>query len=96
MYRMKNYTIFLVPATLLMITLVPTLPAFASNSNDEDSNDEGSGNAGSDVSCSPVTGNPFQEKCGETQTHCNGVIGCTVTGPEDVETHTPRVPINVG
>ena len=38
----------------------------------------------------------FEEKCGETQTHCNGVIGCTVTGPEDVETHTPRVPINVG
>ena len=63
MYRMKNYTIFLVPATLLMITLVPTLPAFASNSNDEDS-----GNAGADVSCSPITGNPYQEKCDEKPT----------------------------
>ena len=60
---MKKQTIFLVPATLLMIALVPTLPAFASNSNDE-----GSGNAGSDVSCSPITGNPYQEKCGETKT----------------------------
>jgi hypothetical protein len=57
---MNIQTIFLVPATLLMIALVPTLPAFASNSNDE-----GSGNAGSDVSCSPVTGNPYQEKCDE-------------------------------
>ena len=65
MYRMKNYTIFMVPATLLMIALVPTLPAFASNSNDEDSNDADSGNAGADVSCSPITGNPFQEKCDE-------------------------------
>ena len=62
MYRMKNYTIFLVPATLLMIALVPTLPAFASNSNEEDS-----GNAGADVSCSPITGNPFQEKCNESE-----------------------------
>ena len=65
MFSMKKQTIFLVPATLLMIALVPTLPAFASNSNDEDSNDEDSGNAGADVSCSPITGNPFQEKCGE-------------------------------
>ena len=62
---MKKQTIFLVPATLLMLALVPTLPAFASNSNDEDSNDEGPGNAGSDVSCSPITGNPYQEKCDE-------------------------------
>ena len=60
MFSMKKQTIFLVPATLLMIVLVPTLPAFASNSNDEDS-----GNAGADVSCSPITGNPFQEKCDE-------------------------------
>jgi hypothetical protein len=52
-------TIFLVPATLLLIALVPGLPAFAS-----DSNDEGPGNAGSVVSCSPITGNPYQEKCG--------------------------------
>ena len=62
---MKKHTIFLVPATLLMIALVPTLPSFASNSNDADSNDEDSGNVGADVSCSPITGNPFQEKCGE-------------------------------
>jgi hypothetical protein len=62
MYRMKNYTIFLVPATLLMIALVPALSAFASNSNDENS-----GNAGADVSCSPITGNPFQEKCDESK-----------------------------
>ena len=59
---MKIQTIFLVPATLLMIALVPTLPAFASSSNDE-----GSGNAGSDVSCSPITGNPYQEKCDESK-----------------------------
>ena len=54
----------------LQFHLIPTLPAFASNSNDADSNDEDSGNAGSDVSCSHVTGNPYQEKCGETQAHC--------------------------
>lgn len=50
-----------------MIALVPTLSAFASNPNDEDSDDEDSGNAGSDVSCSPITGNPFQEKCVDTK-----------------------------
>jgi hypothetical protein len=50
-------------AILFMIALVPTLPAFASNSTDE-----GSGNAGSDVSCSPITGNPLQEKCDEKPT----------------------------
>jgi hypothetical protein len=61
---MKNQIIFLIPATLLMIVLVPTLSAaFASNSNDE-----GPGNAGSDVSCDPATGNPFQEKCDEKPT----------------------------
>jgi hypothetical protein len=96
MKHMKKQTIFLVPATLLMIALVPTLPAFASNSNDEGSDDEGSGNAGDDVSCSPVTGNPYQEKCGETTTNCNDVIGCTVTAPEATELNTPRIPINVG
>jgi hypothetical protein len=58
MKHMKKQIIFLVPATLLMIAMVPTLPAFASNSNNEDS-----GNAGDDVSCSHVTGNPYQEKC---------------------------------
>ena len=57
---MKKLTIFVVPATLLMIALIPTLPAFASNSNGE-----GPGNAGSDVSCSPITGNPHQDKCDE-------------------------------
>jgi hypothetical protein len=57
---MKNHIIFLVPAALLMMAVVTALPAFASNSNDE-----GSGNAGADVSCSPITGNSYQEKCGE-------------------------------
>ena len=89
---MKKQTIFLVPATLLMIALVPTLPAFASNSNDADSNDEDSGNAGSDVSCSHVTGNPYQEKCGETKTHSTS-RGDVVTAPEDRELGTPNVPI---
>jgi hypothetical protein len=89
---MKKQMIFLVPAAFLMMAVVTTLPAFASNSNDEDSDDEGSGNAGPGVSCSPITGNPYQEKCGETTTNCND-IGCTVTAPEDTETHTPRVPI---
>ena len=92
MKHMKKQTIFLVPATLLMIALVPTLPAFASNSNDEDSNDEDSGNAGSDVSCSHVTGNPYQEKCGETKTHSTS-RGDVVTAPEDRELGTPNVPI---
>ena len=85
MKHMKKQTIFLVPATLLMIALVPTLPAFASNSNDEDS-----GNAGDDVSCSPITGNPFQEKCGDTKETVSGDGECKVTAPEDTETHTPR------
>lgn len=82
---MKKQTIFLVPTAFLMMAVVTASPAFASN-------DEGPGNAGSDVSCSPVTGNPFQEKCGETKTDCN-TIGCTVTAPEDTETHTPRFKI---
>ena len=78
---MKKQTIFLVPATLLMLALVPTLPAFASNSNDE-----GPGNAGSDVSCSPITGNPYQEKCGETHGTIGG-DGCrTIYAPEDKDT----------
>jgi hypothetical protein len=68
MYHMKKQTIFLVPATLLMIVLVPTLPTFASNSNDE-----GSDNTGSDVSCSPITGNPHQEKCDETKNRYSAV-----------------------
>ena len=86
---MKKQTIFLVPATLLMLALVPTLPAFASNSNDE-----GPGNAGSDVSCSPITGNPYQEKCGETHGTIGG-DGCSpcIYAPEDRDTHTPRVGI---
>jgi hypothetical protein len=42
--------------------LLAQASAFASNSNDEDS-----GNAGADVSCSPITGNPFQEKCDESE-----------------------------
>jgi hypothetical protein len=88
MKHMKKQIIFLVPAALFMIALVSTVPAFASN-------DEGSGNAGSDVSCSPITGNPNQEKCG------GGGIkevptgdGCTnYVGPEDTVTHTPRVTV---
>jgi hypothetical protein len=84
---MKIHTIFLVPATLLMIALFPTLPAFASNSNDE-----GSGNAGSDVSCSHVTGNLYQEKCGETKTHSTS-RGDVVTAPEDRELGTPNIGI---
>jgi hypothetical protein len=57
---MNIRTIFLVPAILLMVAVIPTIPVNASSSNDE-----GPGNAGSDVSCDPTTGNPFQEKCNE-------------------------------
>lgn len=70
-----------------MLTLVPTLPAFASNSDDESS-----GNADADVSCSHTTGNPYQEKCGETKTHST-FRGDVVTAPEDRELGTPNVPI---
>ena len=39
--------------------------------------------------CSPITGNPFQEKCGEPKTHSTsrGDVACA---PEDTETHTPN------
>lgn len=99
MQHMKKYLIFLVPATLLTIALVPTLPAFASNSDDEDSDDEGSGNAGPGVSCSPITGNPYQEKCRPPGDEIGKVLpggeGCTVQAPEDTATHTPSPKIRV-
>lgn len=85
---LSNYTFLLVPAILLMMGLVPALPALASYSDDADSDDTG-------PSCSPVTGNPFQEKCGKDglQGHPTerGDIFC---GHEDTVTGTPQVCIN--
>jgi hypothetical protein len=77
---MKNHIIFLIPASLLMMAVVTALPAFASNSDD------------TGHSCSHITGNPFQQKCGETKTHSTP-RGDVITAPEDTETHTPAVSV---
>jgi hypothetical protein len=71
-------------AILLMMAIVPVLPALASS----DSNDDG-------PSCSPITGNPYQEKCGETTITQNPRGECIVRAPEDTVTHKPNVGISV-
>lgn len=72
-------TIIPIVGILLVLISTVSVSAFATSDN-------------TDVSCNPITGKPYQEKCGETQTHCNE-RGCVVIPPEDEETHTPRVPI---
>lgn len=69
-----------ITAIMLTMALVPALPALASME---------------DVSCSPITGNPYQEKCGETTITRNPNGECIVRAPEDTVTHTPRVGISV-
>ena len=71
-------------AILLTMASVPVLSALASNSNDDD-DDNG-------ASCSPTTGNPYQEKCGKDR--ITGHItprGDVFCGPEDTVTNTPQV-----
>jgi hypothetical protein len=68
-------------AILLTMALVPVLPALAST-------DDG-------PSCSPITGNPYQKKCGETTITRNPNGECIVRAPEDTETHTPNIGISV-
>ncbi len=51
----------IIPIVGILLVLIPAVPAFASNSDDA---------SNSNVPCDPAQGgNPFQEKCGETQTH---------------------------
>ncbi len=73
-----------ITAILLTMALVPVLPALASSNSDDDG-----------PSCSPVTGNPYQEKCGETTITRNPNGECIVRAPEDTVTQTPRVGISV-
>jgi hypothetical protein len=69
-------------AILFMMAMAPAvLSAFASASD-------------SDVSCSPVTGNPYQEKCGDTKEKL-GDGKCSVRAPEDKVTHTPSVDVRM-
>jgi len=46
-------------------------------------------------SCSHITGNPYQEECGETTITQGGDGECTVRAPEDTVTHTPGVGISL-
>ena len=72
----------IVPISVFLLVLVPTVSAFAT------SDDTG-------PSCSPITGNPYQEECGETKVNDLRNGDCTVRAPEDTETHTPSVPIRM-
>ena len=79
MYRRKNHRVFLVPAILLIAASIPTLPAFASSSNDDNSDED------SNISCDPVTGNGWQEECG-AKTHVTPdgrQVACT--GPQHIQ-----------
>ena len=77
MYCMKNNTILLVYATLLVAALITPLSAFASSSNDDNSDED------SDVSCDLVTGNGWQSECG-AKTHVTPdgrEVACTGAQP---------------